>query len=337
MRIYSPTMSSLCLRLRLARLYSTTNPAAAVSPATASLISVWKSSVTQRIDTTVDHINPSTFNLLATTLDDPLIPYKGENNLPPADTPLPPNWHLAYFPPRVLERDLASDGYEDSHAPPEPFVRRMWAGGKLEFKERNPLRIGQEARVVTKCKDVEVKRGARGENVFVWVEKEIGNGHGWCVRDTRCLVYMKPPGKGGEKVEQRVIRASKTPAFMRTIHPTPILLFRYSALTFNSHQIHYDYRYTTEKEGRPACLVHGPLTCTLLLDLLRANINPMAHIRSFTYRALTPMYAGTEFRLCGRPNGSAEDKDVEGTYELWAENEHGGLAMSGTAEVVERG
>lgn len=188
------------LRHHLRRVYSTN---AGVSPSTAALISSWKTQIATRIDTSTDYISPSTFNLLATTLDDPAVPYKGDS-LPPAGTPLPPNWHLAYFPPRILERDLSPDGYETTHSPPEPFVKRMWAGGKLEWSQENPLKVGQEARMVTKFKDVEVKRGGKGENVFVWVDRDVSNEAGWCLKDTRCLVYMpKPVGTG--RAESRVL------------------------------------------------------------------------------------------------------------------------------------
>ncbi|CAG8816305.1 23888_t:CDS:2, partial [Racocetra persica] len=145
------------------------------------------------------------------------------------------------------------------------------------------------------------KIGKLGENVFVWHDKCISNENGW---------------------------TNMTPEFEKIISPSSILLFRYSALTFNSHRIHYDHIYSTKAEGYPGYLVHGPLTCTFLLDLVRDNLPSTAYIRSFSYRALSPLYVGEEFKLCGSKS-DINDK----SFDVWAENIQGGVAMKGTAMI----
>ncbi|OZJ04331.1 hypothetical protein BZG36_02370 [Bifiguratus adelaidae] len=292
---------------------------------------IWANVVKKKVEMTHDVITPSQFNLVANTLHTQTEQqYVGEH-LPPVGTPLPPNWHLAYFPPRILEHNLAPDGYEVNHAPPEPYIQRMWAGGELAFSGDNRLAVGDSAKLTTTVKDIEIKQGKRGVNCFVWLNKDIENQHGWCLRDTRCLVYMNR-GKAGER---KHLTASKIPDFQQVIHPSAVLLFRYSALTFNSHLIHYDHEYATQVEGHASCLVHGPLTCTLLLDLLRANLNPKKHhIRSFSYRALAPLYMHEPLTVCGKLHVK-KDGSSHCTYDLWAKNSQNGLAMSGTAIVEE--
>ncbi|GBB94667.1 putative enoyl dehydratase (DH), mitochondrial [Rhizophagus clarus] len=294
---------------------------------TKKLINEWKKKVTRDTESFTDTITASPLQLFAITLrrnyitDD--IP---ATQIPPEGTRVPPNYHLAYFSPRIYEKDLGSDGSEIRHEPPLKSLRRMWAGGELSFSANNPLCVGQHATMSTKCREVEVKSSPRGENIFIWIDRNITNEFGWSMRDTRCLVYMKLEEK---KPEQKIVKLNKTPDFEQIVFPTPLLLFRFSALTFNSHRIHYDHPYTTQVERYPGCLVHGPLTLTLLLDLMRDNLpNKISYIKSFSYRAVSPLFVGEEFKICGRRSES----DLSGSsYELWAENKHGGVAMKGNA------
>jgi 3-methylfumaryl-CoA hydratase len=108
----------------------------------------------------------------------------------------------------------------------------------------------------------------------------------------------------------------------RTIHPDDVLLFRYSALTFNAHRIHYDRRYATEVEGYLGLVVHGPLIATLLMDLLRRN-QPTAVVARFSFRAVSPLFDTEPFVVCGKPEGK--------TVQLWAKDAAGNLAMSAEA------
>ncbi|KAG9294975.1 hypothetical protein G9A89_017769 [Geosiphon pyriformis] len=285
------------------------------------LISNWKSEVIKDTKISKDFITSSTLQLLSLTLNRKnIISDLSATHVPPEGTPVPPNYHLAYFPPRVYESQLADDGYVTTHSPPSPFLRRMWAGGELSFNNQNPLRVGQIVNMETRCRDIKLKNGSQGESVFVWVDRDLSNENGWSMRDTRCLVYIKRCDK---KQERRVIKVNKIAEFQKTIHPSSILLFRFSALTFNSHLIHFDHRYATEIEGYPGCLVHGPLTCTLLLDLIRDNLNERdAFIKSFSYRALSPLIVDHEFKVCGKKHDSKKE-----FYEVWAENAQGGNSL----------
>lgn len=164
----------------------------------ASVINDWKSKLASHVEESHDSLVGSQLNLLANTLDDPLTEYK-HDRIPPNGTPVPPAWHLVYFPPRFTEKELASDGYELNFKPPKPFVHRMWAGARLEWNRGNLLRIGQNATMNSKLADVQVNTGRRGESAFVWIDKDIHNEHGWSMRESRCLVYVQEPTEGGDR------------------------------------------------------------------------------------------------------------------------------------------
>ncbi|GAB5589725.1 hypothetical protein Unana1_04625 [Umbelopsis nana] len=301
----------------------------------ASVINDWKSKLASHVEESHDSLVGSQLNLLANTLDDPLTEYK-HDRIPPNGTPVPPAWHLVYFPPRFTEKELASDGYELNFKPPKPFVHRMWAGARLEWNRDNLLRIGQNATMNSKLADVQVNTGRRGESAFVWIDKDIHNEHGWSMRESRCLVYVQEPTDGGDReTPAKRIKVNKAPEFSFRFNPTPMTLFRYSALTFNSHLIHYDHIYATTEEHHPACLVHGPLMSTLLLDLMRRHLaaSKLAvppHIQSFQYRCLSPIYADQPFNVCGREVSSTNE---EKSFELWIADRDGNMAVKGTAKV----
>ncbi|CAG8453272.1 5581_t:CDS:2 [Cetraspora pellucida] len=293
------------------------------------VISSWKVIISRIITKQEEILFPTPLQLLSITLNRKEI----INNIPsiqtpPDETPLPPNYHLVYFNPKNYEHELSNDGYKTLYSPPAPFLRRMWAGGELKFNHKNQLRIGQKAKITTKLRDAEYKIGKLGENVFVWLDMDISNDNGWCIKDTRCLAYMPPSEDKSPRPPRKIIKENLSPEFEKVILPTSILLFRYSALTFNSHRIHYDHIHSTEIEGYPGCLVHAPLTCTLLLDLIRDNLPSSSYIKSFNYRALSPLYVDEEFKVCGKK--SLTDNT---SLEVWAENIQGGIAMRGTAVI----
>ncbi|KAJ1922056.1 hypothetical protein IWQ60_006644 [Tieghemiomyces parasiticus] len=298
-----------------------------------SELEAWRTATLKRTDTAHDLVTASSLRKLAVTIDSAALP---TFNTP--DAIVPPNWHHVYFPDLETEADLAPDGYDAIYAPPARLPNRMWAGGRLEWNLHNPLRVGQDVQQVTACTDIQAKDSARvGSLVQVTLSKTISNAGGWALTDHRSLVYMKQDGPRRTPL-RRTIEFKKRSDFEATIHPTEIMLFRYSALTFNSHRIHYDWPYATGTEGHASCLVHGPLTCTLLLDLTRrhfpADTRPL--FRTFTYRALSPLFCGEPFTVAGRwvrgqPAAGSESAPITGC-ELWAKNEDGGLAMSGTLE-----
>ncbi len=166
------------------------------------------------------------------------------------------------------------------------------------------------------------KEGRAGPLVFVVVRNEIGNADGMALSEEQDLVY-----RGHGKPDEPAPTPQPVPAgpkWERVIRPDDVLLFRYSALTFNAHRIHYDYRYATKVEGYPGLVVHGPLIATMLLDLLRRNV-PEANVARFSFRAVSPLFDTGPFRVCGKP-------EMDGrTISLWARNEAGGLATIASA------
>ncbi|KAI1299512.1 hypothetical protein EDD11_006475 [Mortierella claussenii] len=243
----------------------------------------------------------------------------------------------------IGESDLGQDGYEMTHAPPDPFLARMWAGGGVEQNPANLLRVGQDMLMKTKCTAVDIKHNRSGDlMVFVSLEKWIENDYGWALTDTRTLVYMEKDRHEGDKKKQdeqvkpKIVKSRRQADFSEMIHPSAILLFRYSALTFNSHRIHYDHEYASNVEGHPGCLVHGPLTATYMLENLRKHLKPGRVIKNFRYRALSPLYVNQPFKICAKnmPVVPTMDAEVIESYEVWVETPNGGLAMSGTVEIV---
>jgi len=245
-----------------------------------------------------------------------------ESPAPRPGDPLPPLWHWLYFLPIHKQSELATDGHaaRGGFLPPIELPHRMWAGGRFEF--HRPLHVGETYRRLSRIADVQQKEGRSGELVFVVIRHEIGDAKGAALVEEQDLVYH-----GRFKAHGAGIAAQPAPgdaAWERTIHPDDVLLFRYSALTFNGHRIHYDRRYATEVEGYPGLVVHGPLIATLLLDLLRRNA-PGASVTRFAFRAVSPLFDTGRFGVCGKPEADGK------TFALWAKNADGGLAMSATA------
>ena len=235
---------------------------------------------------------------------------------------LPPGWHYFYFHELVALADTGDDGHKKrgGFMPPIPFPRRMWAGSKMEFS--TPLLVGEKVKKVVTIDNIEIKDGKTGPLCFVTTKEEVFGADGrLATLEERKQVYRENPGPNDSEPKP----APAAPVWSRTIHPDPVLLFRYSALTMNSHRIHYDKDYVRDIEGYPGLLVHGPLTMTLMLDLFRREL-PNATITSFNLRAVAPIYDTTAFSVHGNP----EEGDQICT--LWAMTGEGALAM--TAEVL---
>lgn len=268
--------------------------------------------------TAVDHVTAAPLRALAATLDrtDP-DPQPGE--------PIPPCWHWLYFLPVHRHSELGPDGHalRGGFLPPIPLPLRMWAGSRIEFVRA--LRVGDSIQKVSRIVDVTSKQGGSGPLVFVRVRHEISNAAGLAVIDEHDIVYRQPAHAGAP--ERSSIPAAETPDWIREIQPDDVLLFRYSALTFNSHRIHYNHRYVSEVENYPGLVVHGPLIATLLLDLLRRNL-PGAQVSRFAFRAVKPTYEGTTLQLCGRRGTD------DATVSLWAQHADGAVAMHATATLA---
>lgn len=244
---------------------------------------------------------------------------------PRAVDSLPPLWHWIFFHSTVRQSDLGDDGHPARGAflPPVPMPRRMWAGGRLEFLQ--PLRVDQEATQVSTVKAVDYKQGGTGPLLFVTVGHEIqGRDSAVLIREEQDIVYRDLAGANATAPQRT---ATDRPDWSLSIVPSPSLLFRYSALTFNAHRIHYDLPYAKEVEAYPGLVVHGPLIATLLLELLHRFL-PEEQIRSFAYRAVSPIFHIEPFQVCGRRGPAA------GVVSLWAQSGDGHLAMWATATVA---
>jgi len=225
------------------------------------------------------------------------------------------------------QSDVGPDGHakRGGFLPPVPLPRRMWAGSQMEF--RRPLRIGDDIARTSRIVDVTEKSGSSGALVFVKVRHDVSV-HGDpapALTEYHDIVYREAPKPGAAPAAPRP--APSSAAWQRTIVPDDVLLFRYSALTFNGHRIHYDRRYVTEVEGYPGLIVHGPLLATLLLDLVRRNA-PQAWVTRFDFRAMRPVFDLHPFTVCGQP--AADGASVA----LWIRDHEGALAMDATATLA---
>ena len=238
---------------------------------------------------------------------------------PKAGDPLPPLWHWLYFLPTARQSILGPDGHpaRGGFLPPVPLPRRMWAGGRFTF--RQPLRVDEPIIRASTVKDVTVKQGRNGALCFVLVQHEISGPNGLALVEEHDIVYRDNPQPNEAPAAPKPARTDGT--WHRDIHPTDALLFRYSALTFNSHRIHYDRRYVTKTEGYPGLIVHGPLIATLLIDLLRRNTTQP--ITTFRFRAVSPLFDIAPFSVHGTQEGN--------TATLWARTPTGDLAMEAEA------
>ncbi len=238
--------------------------------------------------------------------------------LAPGD-PLPPFWHYLYFNPKIKASDLAEDGHErlGRFLPDLGLPRRMWAGGRIDLHA--PLPLGAEVTKTTTIRDVTRKSGRSGELGFVTVAHDFSHAGALCLTEVQNIVYRAPPAPGSPPPQAPP--APDGAQFSRRIQPDPVLLFRYSALIFYGHRIHYDADYTREVEGYPGLIVHGPLTATLLIAFGMEQAEGR-QLRQIEIRAMSPLFAPAPFWLEGVADG--------GSLSLWARTEAGGCAMKVT-------
>ncbi|NMM03904.1 acyl-CoA dehydrogenase [Paraburkholderia sp. RP-4-7] len=235
---------------------------------------------------------------------------------------VPPLWHWFYFLPVAPMSEVGSDGHpkRGGFLPPVPLPRRMWAGGRLTFHA--PLKVGEHARRTSTIANIEDKTGRSGRLVFVTVQHTIEAGGELKIEEEHDIVYRDAPQLG--QASAKPVPAPESETWRRTMNADAVTLFRYSALTFNSHRIHYDYPYVTQVEDYPGLIVHGPLIATLLVDLVRRE-RPDATLKSFAFRALRPTFADQSFTVCGKPSTDGK------TIDLWAKDHEGYLTMRATA------
>lgn len=263
-----------------------------------------------------DLIDAGRARALQSTLDDPF-PILGENSL------LPPLWHWAFFWETATTAELGSDGLAVGSGllPPINLPRIMWAGSRLAFP--GSLVIGETAMRRSSVVDIVEKQGRSGRLCFVTLRHELTQKGQVCIEEEMDIVYREA-SQGTEALP--VGQTAPTRAdWRRKIAASPVLLFRYSALTWNSHRIHYDGDYVTREEGYPGLIVHGPLLATLMIDQLRRQI-PSAKVTRFAFSALRPVFAAGGFTVAGTPN--------DGRADLWVADADGSLAMKGSADYV---
>ena len=238
----------------------------------------------------------------------------------------PPLAHWLYFLPVYRQSEAGPDGHalKGDFLPPVPLPRRMWAGSRLEFLR--PFSVGAEVSCSSRIADIAHKEGRSGPLVFVTVRHEVSDAGGLVLTDEHDIVYRGETALA-PRAASAAARAPEGEAWRREIHPDPVLLFRYSAVTFNSHRIHYDHPYVTQVEGYPGLVVHGPLIATLLVDLFRRSM-PGATLRSFAFRALKPLYDTASFFTCGIPDSANR------TARLWTRDASGEATMEATATYV---
>lgn len=264
-----------------------------------------------------DEVTAGPIAALSATLDyDQPLPQTGE--------PLAPLRHWLYFPDLTRQSRLAPDGHAQrgEFIPPVPLPRRMYAGGRIRFLR--DLHVGDAITRLTRISDIQHKQGRTGPLLFVSLLHEISHKGELAVSEEQDIVYRNDPEPGEPAPPTK--RAPTNAQWSQEIQPDPVLLFRYSALTFNGHRIHYDRQFATEIEGYPGLLVHGPLIATLLIDLLRRH-QPKAKITQFTFRALRPLFDVASFQIAGRLERQGQEAH------LWASDGQGLLATEAAATI----
>ena len=268
-------------------------------------------------ETDVDYVTIPAVHRLAATLD-------RDDPVPKFGDPLPAGWQVMLFPRVVRQSQVGHDGHptRGDFLPPVPLPRRMNAGRRTWMHDA--LRVGDEVKKEATIKEVAIKQGRTGQMVFVTVKTDMISPRGLAITEEMDVVYREEPAPNAPK------SAPKTPpgnaAWSKVFNPDPVVLFRYSALTFNGHRIHYDYPYVTEKEGYPGLVQNGGLTNLLLFELARAHAK--TPIKYISVRNLRPMFADQPFTLCGAP--SADGKSAQ----LWTVDTTGAQATDASAEFV---
>jgi len=264
-------------------------------------------------------IDPHTVAQMAGTL--------GLGNTPLVNDSLPLPWYWLFATPLVHAARTGADGHPEKgdFLPPVALPRRMWAGSEV-ICHRQPS-VGEMIERESRIEDISAKTGRSGQLVFVTVSHRYSDESGeLMVQESQDLVYRQPAtgSSNAETTAQTPYDSPVETQFEQTIHPDPVLLFRFSALTFNGHRIHYDRKYATKEEGYPGLVVHGPLIASLLLNLLYQESGAV-QIQRFSFRAVAPVFDTAPFLL----RGARQQQKVL----LWALTADQQLAMSMEVEL----
>jgi len=266
-------------------------------------------------ESAVDYVTVPLVQRLAATLD-------RDDPLPKAGDPLPAGWHAVLFPRVVRHSQIGPDGHprRGDFLPPVPLPRRMFAGKRVRFA--GELRVGDEVRRESEIQNVAIKQGRTGQMVFVTVKTDLHSPRGLAVSEEQDIVYREEPAPGAPAPAPQP--APGRAVWNRVVTPDPVLLFRYSALTFNGHRIHYDLPYVTKTEGYPGLVMNGGLTTLLIFELARAHAStPVAYMSS---RNVRPLFVNRPITLGAEP--SVDNR----TATLWAIDDEGALALTAEAE-----
>ena len=266
-------------------------------------------------ETAVDYVTIPSVERLSATLD-------RNDPMPKVGDPLPIGWHQLLFPRVVRRSQIGPDGHpaRGDFLPPVPLPRRMFAGKRITFHA--PLLIGDEIRRESVIQSVAPKQGRTGQMVFVTVKTDIYSSRGLAITEEQDIVYREEPDPAAPPPPPQ--KAPGTAVWKRSVTPDSVMLFRYSAMTFNSHRIHYDYPYVTQVEKYPNLVMNGGLTTLLAFELARVHASsPIRHIAS---RNVRPMFVDREISVCGEP--SADGKSAK----LWTLDDNGALSLSAEAE-----
>ncbi|EGE04153.1 hypothetical protein TEQG_03186 [Trichophyton equinum CBS 127.97] len=299
-----------------------------------------------------DYLSPQPSHLLSLSLDSLNVSTPGSSassesqwRLPSITrpVPMPRGHHLIYFPPQVPSSELLPDGCDELHSPGQPYNRRMWAGGSVRFfGDGGPLLNGQRAVCVEgyarRVATVDEHESDDAVRSRVWTQSEEEQGASMVI-ERRNLVFMRDrtlkeieaAKSGADTPSRRIMKIPATAELSQTIIPSKSLLFRYSALTFNAHAIHLDRDYARNVEGYNDLLVHGPLTLTIMLSTFQKHAATLGQVvSSIEYRNLAPLLVEHKMKVCAarKSNGST------GSWDIWVEDNDGGLAAKGTIKTV---
>ena len=268
-----------------------------------------------RRETDVDYVTIPAVHRLAAMLD-------RDDPMPKNGDPLPVGWQQILFPRIVRQSQIGPDGHpkRGDFLPPVPLPRRMFGGKRITFREQ--LRVGDEVRRESTIKNVTLKQGRTGQMVFVTVQTDMSTPRGLAITEEQDIIYRGNPDPNAPPPPPQPVPGRTV--WRHEVTADPVMLFRYSALTFNGHRIHYDWRYVTKEEGYPDLIVNGGLQTLLVFELARTHAStPLAFMSS---RNVRPLFVNRPFVICGEP---APDNR---TAKLWVEDQDGAPTLIADAE-----
>lgn len=249
---------------------------------------------------------------------------------------LPAGWHWTLFAPVAAMSGLGRDGHPQrgDFLPPTTQPRRMWAGSRLHWHAS--FQAESLVTRTTTIKSCEEKAGRSGSMVFVTLEHRLESDGRLVLEEEQDLVYRGDAGPDevaalarlAQRAQSESISPEKAGAFNRAVSADPVMLFRYSAATFNGHRIHYDRDYAREVEGYPGLVVHGPIIASLLLGFIEREVAPGRRVERFAFRAKRPTFDISAFAL------HADRPDASGELAVWSTNNVGEVAVEATARLA---